>query len=607
VGRDRSEDCAAFEYPEIEMNLVTANINSLWGSLIVEELVRHGIDYFCLSPGSRSTPLVAAVALHPAVKAHIHFDERGTAYRAIGYMRATGKPAVIICTSGTAAANFFPAVIEASVDSLPLIVLTADRPAELRNRGANQTIDQLRLYGSYAKYFVDLPCPDVAVAAGQILSTVDQLVHSATSSPGGPVQLNCPYREPLEPTPDSVDYSTYLTSIAGWQQNAVPYAEYTGASKGAENQLEHIAHAVKQSTRGLIVAGKLTRREDQVAVISLGQKLNWPIFADIQSGISMTGHHHIISHYDLLLASKELTEQLHPDVVIQCGDRITSKRLLNLIKESAPSEHVVVTDGAHRYDPVESVTYQVESSVSRFCGTLERSIPSSKESAIRSPAQSASNAIAGKVDEALSHCPYMTEAAAVISVLDHMPQSHGLFVASSMPIRLADMFAGSLGRMIRVASNRGASGIDGTVASAVGYAEGLGQPVTLIIGDLALLHDLNSLAILKEAQVSVIIVVLNNSGGGIFGHLPIRNYPELLDKYFIARHDWRCEHAAGMFEIEYQSVKTVGELEAAYLQLTTMGKSALIEVVIDRVQNQAFHDSLVQDCIKLLKSRETRS
>ncbi|MFZ1684796.1 MAG: 2-succinyl-5-enolpyruvyl-6-hydroxy-3-cyclohexene-1-carboxylic-acid synthase [Candidatus Zixiibacteriota bacterium] len=589
------------------MNLVTANINSLWGSLIVEELVRHGIDYFCLSPGSRSTPLVAAVALHPAVKAHVHFDERGTAYRAIGYMRASGKPAVIICTSGTAAANFFPAVVEASADSLPLIVLTADRPAELRSRGANQTINQLKLFGSYAKYFVDLPCPDVAVPAGQILSTVDQLVHAAIASPGGPVQLNCPYREPLEPTQDSFDYSAYLTSIAGWQQNAVPYSEYAGVSRGAEHQLERIAHAVKQSTRGLIIAGKLTRREDRVAVISLGQKLNWPIFADIQSGISMTGHHQIISHYDLLLASKELREQLHPDVVIQCGDRITSKRLLILIKESAPGEHVVVTDGAHRYDPVESVTCQIVSSVSRFCGALERSIPSSKESAILSLAQTASNAIAGKVDEALSHCPYMTEAAAVTSMLDHLPQSHGLFVASSMPIRLADMFAGSLGRMVQVASNRGASGIDGTVAAAVGYAEGLGQPVTLLVGDLALLHDLNSLAILKEAQVSVTIVVLNNSGGGIFGHLPIRNYPELLDKYFIARHDWQFEHAAEMFEIEHQSVRTAGELGTAYLELTTTGKSALIEVVIDRVQNQTFHDSLVQDCNALLRSREVKS
>jgi 2-succinyl-5-enolpyruvyl-6-hydroxy-3-cyclohexene-1-carboxylate synthase len=607
MGRDRSKDCAAVKYPEIEMNLLIANINSLWGSLIVEELVRHGIDYFCLSPGSRSTPLVVAVASHPAVKAHVHFDERGTAYRAVGYMRATGKPAVIICTSGTAAANFFPAVVEASAHSLPLIVLTADRPAELRNRGANQMINQLKLYGSYAKYFVDLPCPDVTVPAEQLLNTVDQLVHAATSSPGGPVQLNCPHREPLEPSPDGVDYTSYLTSIADWRQNTMPYSEYARVSISAEHQFERIANSVQQSTRGLIVAGRLTRREDRVAVISLGQKLNWPIFADIQSGISMTGHHHIISHYDLMLTSKELSKQLHPDVVIQCGDRITSKRLPNLIKESAPSEHVVVTGSSNRYDPVETVSLQLESSVSQFCAALEQSSHPAKESALLSVAQSASSAIAGTIDEALSRCQHMTEAAAVASVLDHLPQNHGLFVASSMPIRLADMLAGNLGRMIDVASNRGASGIDGTVASAVGYGEGLGLPVTLLIGDLALLHDLNSLAILKTARVPIIIVVLNNSGGGIFGHLPIRNHPELLDKYFVATHDWKFEQAAGMFGISYRSATEVRKVEAAYIELCATGKSALIEVTIDRTQNQVFHDSLLQKCIARLAKLEVTS
>src|SRR6185369_4205159 len=203
--------------------------NHLWSALIVEELVRSGVEYFCIAPGSRSAPLTVAVARHPKAKHFVHYDERALAFHALGYASAAKKPVVLICTSGTAGANFFPAIIEASKKKVPLIVLTADRPPELRQTGAVQTIDQTHLFGRYAKFFFQMPCPTVQIKPEVVLTTVDQAVYQAVRNPSGVAHLNCMFRDPLAPVKTGENFNAYLKSIASWNKNRKPYTQYVTA------------------------------------------------------------------------------------------------------------------------------------------------------------------------------------------------------------------------------------------------------------------------------------------------------------------------------------------------------------------------------------------
>jgi 2-succinyl-5-enolpyruvyl-6-hydroxy-3-cyclohexene-1-carboxylate synthase len=578
------------------MKYSTANINSVWGSLLVEELIRHGIDRFFISPGSRSTPLVAAVADNPRATCSVHFDERGAAFRALGYARGSGKPAAIICTSGTAAANYYPAIIEASVDCLPMIVLTADRPPELRNTGANQTIDQVELYGKYVRQFVDLPCPSTDVPVAGLLDTIDDLVRTATSSPRGPVHLNCLFREPLAPIPSGENLSDYL---AGLDKRDTPKVRI---SVPATRDIERAAALIRESRRGLLVIGQLRSNDQQNALLRLIQKLNWPVFADVQSGLSLSGHHQMISHYDLELASRSFCDIIKPDLVLQIGDRTVSKRLLQFLEQTAPTHHLLVLDHSLPYDPAHTVTDRIEADIPGFCDSLCAILGSAGPSELLGRLQTTSHIVEAQIDQSLASARHLTECAAAKIITAELPADHGLFVASSMPIRLMDMFADPTGRVIRVGANRGASGIDGTLASAIGFAEGLARPVTLVIGDLALLHDLNSLAMLATAGQPVTIVVLNNDGGGIFEHLPIAQFPELLERFFVAPHGLTFESAAALFNVPYRHVAAAHDLSKEYIGSTTAPKAGIIEVTIDREANRQFHDRLITRLTEKLDS-----
>ncbi len=576
------------------MNLNSANINSLWGSLIVEELIRHGIDYFCISPGSRSTPLVAAIAAHPEAKTVIHFDERGAAFHALGYARGAGKPAVLVCTSGTAAANYLPAIVEASVDCLPLIVLTADRPPELRDTGANQTIDQVNLYGKFTRFFHDLPCPDSAIPLKVLLSTIDLAVSQAIRMPRGPVHINCMFREPLSPTVSGEDFEQYLSPIKDWQESQLPFSRIATPDPGApKDEIEKVLASIQKSSRGVLVLGQLRDATDQDAVLRLIQTLNWPVFADIQSGLSQSGHHQIIQHFDLLLTSREFAGKNQPDLILQLGSRLTSKRLLQWIETSKPA-HIQVLDHPYRHDPTHTVTQLIESSIASFCDQLISTGTTIPAGGLLPSFQQASRCIEAIIDETLARTEFMTECGAAKIVAAAIPAESGLFLASSMPIRLFDMFADPIGQVLTVGANRGASGIDGTIASASGFAEGLSKRVTLVIGDLALLHDLNSLALLRHVKNPVTIVCLNNNGGSIFGHLSIANFPDIFSKYFVTPHDLTFEHAASQFRIEYTRVRSPRDLVAVYRTAIEQDSHAFIEVTIDRAQNQKFHDDLLK-------------
>ncbi|MBA2694198.1 MAG: 2-succinyl-5-enolpyruvyl-6-hydroxy-3-cyclohexene-1-carboxylic-acid synthase [Rubrobacter sp.] len=568
----------------------TARANRLWAKLIVEELVRNGVGLFCVAPGSRSTPLVAAIAENPKAETLIHFDERGTSFAALGYARATGLPAAWVTTSGTAVANGLPAVVEASTDDVPMILLTADRPPELRKTGANQTIEQPGIFGEYVRWSFDLPAPDLDVDAASVLTTVDQAVHRALRAPPGPVHINAMFREPFIPENAEDDLSHHLER---WRESEAPYTRYSPTKPSVDDAgIEEIWSELRVVGRGLIVAGRLSSRKEGEAAARLAKALGWPLFPDIGSQARLGGGSEAaIPNYDVLLADEVFASNA-PEAVLHVGGGVVSKRLLQYISRHRPEPYIVVKESPSRLDPNHFVTRSVESDVAGFCDALSKLAgKDGRGGAWLDGWREASAKAERRVEVIAAKTGEITEPFVARSVSRNIPEGHGLVVASSMPIRDMDAYAVSDRAYVPVAANRGASGIDGTVATAAGFARGTGRPATLVVGDLALLHDLNSLAMLRGLPVTVVAV--NNDGGGIFSFLPVSKEGAFFEEYFGTPQRVGFEHAAAMFGLEYESPETMRDFEEAYRGAVSRDSSTIIEIRTDRAENVAFHRGLL--------------
>lgn len=604
---ERTTHCSCFFASKImPMNFSKLpNANHLWSSLIIEELIRNGIEYFCLAPGSRSSPLAVAVATNPRAKSFVHFDERALAFHALGYASATRKACAVITTSGTAAANLFPAIIEASKKKLPLVILTADRPPELRYTGASQTIDQVKMFGEYVRWQFDMPCPTTDIPANFVLTTIDQAVFRANGELKGPVHLNCMYREPLTPAKKGTGMSVPYV-LKRWQTARTPYTSYvTSERKLGADTMDEIAEQIRGIKNGVIVVGKLAGPREQKSVLALAEKLNWPVFADVTSGLRLgNSHKNVIHYFDQILLSpihsgSVLTAKV--DGILHLGGRITSKRWYDYIEQTRPSEYIMVLNHPLRNDPLHGVTLRVQASVDDLCDTLTRKIAKRGTNTFLSRLQGLNRKIDWIIEEYFGKAAWLSEAAAARLVTRHIPVDSGLFLASSLPIREVDMYADHKGKSVVVGTNRGASGIDGTVASACGFAGGLGRPVTLLIGDLALLHDFNSLAMFKSSPQPLVIVALNNDGGGIFNFLPIAQFKNGFEKFFGTPHGLNFASAAEMFDLNYANPASAQEFVHAYKIALQSRTSTIIEVTSDRKQNVAVVKGLQEKIRKAVR------
>jgi 2-succinyl-5-enolpyruvyl-6-hydroxy-3-cyclohexene-1-carboxylate synthase len=572
----------------------TPRANRLWATLIVEELIRSGVAFFCVAPGSRSTPLVAALAANERAESLVHFDERGTAFGALGYARATGRPAGWITTSGTAVANGLPAVVEAATDGVPMILLTADRPPEFRQTGANQTIDQPDIFGDYVRWRFDLPAPEEAVDPAMVLTTVDQAVYRARRAPSGPVHLNLMFREPFIPDPE--DLEGELPAPARWLESGEPYTRYTATRPAVgRDEVEHLWEALHPVERGLVVAGRLPSQKQGEAVLQLAESLDWPLLPDVGSQVRLgVRSENLVPYYEVLLASEPFREAHTPEAVLHVGGRAVSKRLEQFLARSRPAPYVVVRENPFRLDPAHRVTHSVETDVLDLCAALAKVAQRRPPADARSWTASwreASEKVDRYLDRSFEKTKELNEPLVARLISRHVPEEHGLCLASSMPIRDVDTFAATDGAPIPLAANRGASGIDGTVATAAGFARGSGRPLTLLIGDLALLHDLNSLAMLRD--LPVVVVVLNNDGGAIFSFLPVARHKAFFEPYFGTPQGLSFEHAAAMFGLAYERPGSATEFVEMYGAACARNTLTLIEVITDRQENTELHRTLL--------------
>ncbi|MGY3898867.1 2-succinyl-5-enolpyruvyl-6-hydroxy-3-cyclohexene-1-carboxylic-acid synthase [Aeromonas veronii] len=554
-----------------------ATFNHVWSSLLLEELFRLGVRDIALAPGSRSAPLTMAAAAHQGFRRHLHFDERGLGFMALGLAKGSNRPVAVIMTSGTAVANLWPAVAEAQLTGVPLIILSADRPHELIDNGANQAIDQQGIFGRYPVYQQNLPSPTPTIPAAFVLSSVDQALAKQALTPGV-VHFNCMYPEPLYPGEHYQDFSDYLAPLGDWLGSHKPWSPWQQNEATCPPQAEWESF---RQQRGIVVAGRITDPKQAQNAAALAEQLGWPLLADLQSQIRFDSRNLI--HMDLALNDPEFVAELgRAEVLLQFGARLVSKRLGQFIKHHSWQDYWLVDPQPARLDPDYRLRNRLLCSASAFAAAH----PVTTQAPWHTLAELQHNAS----QQIAAACEHFSELG-VCHRLNRLIEGQ-LFVGNSMPARLMDMLGETGKGPSRVMTNRGASGIDGLIATAYGFAQsieqGSNEPTTLLLGDLSALHDLNSLALLSKASRPLVVILLNNDGGSIFRMLPVPTEGELLESYYRLPHGLSFEHAAAMFGLAYRAPTTLPEFEQDYRAALQHGVT-LIEI---RVPSEQVADDL---------------
>jgi 2-succinyl-5-enolpyruvyl-6-hydroxy-3-cyclohexene-1-carboxylate synthase len=547
---------------------------------LCDELGRCGMRDACTSPGSRSTPIVLSFVREPQIRCWSHIDERCAGFFALGAARAGGRPVAVTCTSGTAAANLAPAVIEAHQARVPLIVLTADRPPELRDVGAGQTIDQIKLYGDAVKWFVELGTHEATPDSLRWIRTLACRAYwTAVEGRPGPVHLNVPLREPLvleEPLPPD---ESGRGDGAPWVEIDTPDLALTGID---------IVRTPAPTT--VIVAGRHEiSRHEATELAGYAARLNLPLLADPLSR-ARTGKA-AIAHYDVLLRDESFTVAHRPEFVLRVGDLPTSKPLRAWLAElDAPQA---------AFDP--EMTWQDPDSVvaRRIPLPVDLAIGQFGDPGLRDPPsgwldswRAADAAVAGAIAETLGD--ELSEPLVAAKLGEWLPREATLFVASSMPVRDVEEFFPARDDPPRVLSNRGANGIDGTVSAAFGTAAVAGGPVVLLIGDVALAHDIGGLLASRRLGLALTIVLLNNDGGGIFHFLPVAGERDAFEEHVATPHGLDFAHAAALYGCGYERPGSAAELHAAVQAGLAGQETTIIEVRTDRSENLALHRRVAQ-------------
>ncbi|AQU85224.1 2-succinyl-5-enolpyruvyl-6-hydroxy-3-cyclohexene-1-carboxylic-acid synthase [Halomonas sp. 'Soap Lake  len=551
-----------------------ATFNHVWAALMLEELYRLGVRDVVVAPGSRSSPLTMAASEHVGLRCHCHFDERGLGFMALGIARGSCRPVVIITTSGTAVANLYPAVVEANLLGVPLIVLSADRPIELLDNGSNQAIDQRDIFSRHTIVHHDLPPPDAEIKAAFLLSTIDQAVDQQRRTPG-PIHINCRYREPLYPGDGLVDASDYLAPLGRWLTDASPWSDWPwshGQTSTTVSALKSEWEAFAQQC-GIIVVGSIDDPQQAQQVVALAKQLGWPLLADVQSQLRFDPYNLI--HFDLALHDERFSAELaKAEVLLQFGGRLISKRLTQFIAQQPWQDVWLVEPLPQRLDPDYCVKRRLISSPTNVIAAL----PTLPEQAPWHQLDSLQRRTSQLVEEwgtAFSEL-------GVCHQIARLAEGQ-LFIGNSLPARLMNMLGTHRQTPLRVWANRGASGIDGLIATAYGLSSTCSEPTTIVLGDTSALHDLNSLALLKQATQPLVVVILNNDGGSIFHMLPVPKEGELLEHYYRQPHGLNFENAAKMFGLGYAAPSALEAFATDYTQALKAGVT-LIEVNVPHQQ-----------------------
>ncbi len=559
-----------------------ATLNILWADQLIAGLAAGGVRRAVISPGSRSTPLVLACQRHPEIETHLVIDERCASFFALGMSRHSNEPSLVIATSGSAPAHWYPAIIEARQSGIPLLFVSADRPPELHYCGANQTVEQQEMFGRHvvASFQAGTPVehPDALAAIFQLGI---KAAHMAVGATSGPVHINQPFREPLIPA-----------VLPPQSQPVITVAAPCRAIDADPLQVERIRSLI-QGRPGLLISGQTPLDLTEADLLAaLAQQINAPIMADPLGNLRFGPHDRsmVLSRYDCFLRDTDFVDAAIPEWIIQIGRLPVSKPLQQYLQRHRP-DTVLLASGDSWPDPLHNTVERVYSTPGRFLNALLECRPD--------PAPHAwSHAFLRRellVEQQFMEQPLPPEGRIISELLHLLPEHSTLFSGNSMPIRQIDSWSGSSEKAVRIIANRGASGIDGNISTVLGLARHSSRPIVAVMGDLTFYHDMNGL--LNSRDINAVIILINNGGGAIFGYLPQARL-DTFEQHWLTPHGLQFEHAAKLYNLGYQRVEQPdGFAPALCTALAEQGLS-LIEILIDREQSQRLHRQFWEAAIK---------
>lgn len=548
------------------------NTNTVWASILVETFSRLGLTSAIISPGSRSTPIALAFANHPHVEAIPVLDERSASFFALGIAKQKAKPVAVVCTSGTAGANFYPAVIEARESRVPLLLLTCDRPPELRDCHSGQTIDQVKLYSHYPNWQVELAVPSLEISMLRYLrQTIIQAWKRSLFPIPGAVHINIPFRDPLPPLPQP-EASNLAVNFP--IDNFFAGIDSTYPEITANEKLNSLFPLIQPEQKGIIIAGVAQPKEPKKycqAIAFLSKSLGFPVLADgltpVRNYASLNPY--LISTYDLILRNPLLAQKLAPEIVIQIGDLPTSKELRNWLEITQP-RCFLIDKSYHNLDPLHGKTTHLHLAIESL----------SIESALAplQPVQTeylqlwiqAENKVRKAIDQTFAAIEYLIEPKAAWLLSHILPPETPIFIANSMPVRDVEFFWFPNNSRVQPFFNRGANGIDGTLSTALGIAH-RNQSSVMLTGDLALLHDTNGFLLRNKFVGHLTIILINNNGGGIFEMLPISKFDPPFEEFFATPQNIDFAQLCKTYGVEHKLIDSWKHLAQLLNPLPTTG------------------------------------
>jgi 2-succinyl-5-enolpyruvyl-6-hydroxy-3-cyclohexene-1-carboxylate synthase len=564
-------------------SLSAKSLAHLHATVVVEELRRCGVEVFCVSPGARAIPLVLALEDNPRVVMKLFNDERSAAFWAQGAAKA-GKLTCLVCTSGTAATNYLPAVAEASLAGTPLLVLTTDRPFELHYAKANQTLPQRDLFAPFAQATFEIPAPEQQLFLHALLADLDQAVFEARRT-ARPVHLNLAYRKPFVDEAFTIDTVSpgEVAEIERWLARGRPYCEYLlPQSRLAAPDTQRIVEHITAAGEILCVAGPLAPTSGTAVLQTLATRLAAPLLADINSGLRCDRHSdHVLGLYNLYLRGM-VSRLPSAELVLYFGDRIVSEPLREYLAAQG-GEFILCSAYPLRQDAIENEfiypTMKVWGDPCALAAELLPALPPRQPGTLARALAGYESAAHQQLTKLLGTdaAGPLTEGRVIYEVFQHIQDNSAVFLSASLIFREAEYFVPCLQKTLYVGANRGATGIDGVLSSGIGFGEGLQKPCTVLIGDQALLHDLNALALLSGANVPVYVIVINNHSGAIFHFFDLGDAGERLRN----PHPWNFRGVAENFHLTYERPSSLAAFIAAYQEAQARRRSTLFEIVVD--------------------------
>lgn len=591
------------------MPLDFRNTNSLWASVVAETLARLGLQTAILCPGSRSTPLTVAFAEHPAIEALPMLDERSAAFFALGCAKRQRHPVALVCTSGTAGANFYPAVIEAYESGVPLLLFTADRPPELRDCASGQTIDQQKLFGRFVAHYSELAIP---AASLEMLAYLRQsLVHGWQLAQGGSqvpgaVHFNCPFRDPLAPIADptaqgvreGLDEARFFAAVAESAKGIAPL-EPKPLPLAIPPNISATLSRWQACGRGVVIAGPASPVDPHrycQAVGELSHVLGWPVLAEGLSPLRNYAHLSaaLISTYDVVLRQPARAIALRPDCVLQLGPLPTSKVLRQWLQTHQPERWIL--GNGRNLDPLHGPSHHWAMDVDTLLTALKQTAlptnPANSDNAYRQQWLKVEKSSRETLDLALAAEPALVESKVAWLLSQHLPADTPFLIANSMPVRDIEYFWQPGSRRIQPYFSRGANGIDGTLSTAMGLAH-RNRSAVLLTGDLAFLHDTNGLLNARQLGGHLTVLLINNNGGGIFEMLPIAAFDTVFEPYFAMPQAVDLALLCRAYGVGYQAILAEKDLVAAIAVLPEQG-IRILEVTCDRARSAQQRKQLLQ-------------